>query len=123
MDEAMRKGKTHFIIIVSEGVTGERAKDRKMDAFQLARYIEEKTGVETRATVIGYIQRGGKPSAKDRYVGSMMGNYAVKLLKNGIGNRVVVMRDNKIMDFDILEALNMTKKPDLELLRTINEIS
>ena len=123
MEEALQKGKTHFIIIVSEGVTGERAKNRKMDAFQLARYIEEQTGVETRATVIGYIQRGGKPSAKDRFVGSMMGSYAVKLLKNGIGNRVVVMRNNKLVDYDILEALNMSKTIDLEVLKILNEIS
>ena len=94
-----------------------------MDAFQLARYIEEQTGVETRATVIGYIQRGGKPSAKDRFVGSMMGSYAVKLLKNGIGNRVVVMRNNKLVDYDILEALNMSKTIDLEVLKILNEIS
>ncbi len=123
MREALQKGKTHFIIIVSEGVTGERAKHRKMDAFQLAQYIEEKTGVETRTTVIGYIQRGGKPSAKDRFVGSMMGSYAVKLLKNGIGNRVVVMRNNKLMDYDILEALSMNKTIDFEVLQTLNEIS
>ncbi len=122
MQDAIRKGKTHFIIIVSEGITGERAIQRKMDAFQLAEYIEKKTGVQTRATVIGYIQRGGRPSTKDRVVGSLMGNFAVHLLKKGIGNRVVVMKDNRLMDYDILEALEFKKTIDFEALRAFNEI-
>jgi len=122
MREALNKGKTHFIIIVSEGVTGERAKHHTMDAQQLADLIEKQTGVETRATIIGHIQRGGAPTSRDRRIGSMMGNYAVKLLKGGVGNRVVSMRKNVIIDYDITEALEQYKTINFEELRTFNEI-
>jgi len=122
MQEALSKGKTHFIIIASEGVTGERAKDRVMDTQQLACFIQDRTGVETRATIIGHIQRGGSPTARDRRIGSMMGNYAVKLLENGAGSRVVVMKENKISDYDIVQALEMNKALDPEELRVFNEI-
>jgi len=122
MREALNQGKTHFIIIVSEGVTGERAIQRTMDTQQLATFIEEQTGVETRATIIGHIQRGGKPTARDRRIASMMGNYAVKLLKNGAHNRVVAMKQNAVTDYDIKEALEITKTINFEELRTFNEI-
>ncbi|MDR2908697.1 MAG: 6-phosphofructokinase [Oscillospiraceae bacterium] len=123
MREALNQGKTHFIILVSEGVSGERAKHRAMDTHQLAAMIQEKTGVETRATIIGHIQRGGTPTAQDRLMGSMMGNLAVKLLRNGIGNRVIAVRSNKLVDYDINEALDMNKTIDFEELQTFNEIS
>ena len=123
MRKAQSQGKTHFIIIVSEGVTGERAKQRSMDTQQLADFIEARTGVETRATVIGHIQRGGSPNAHDRKVGSLMGNYAVKLLSAGAGSRVVAMRGDKIVDYDIADALNMSAAIDLKQLQALNEIS
>lgn len=124
MRTTLGTGKSHFIVIVAEGVTSERfGVDEQMNAAQLAKYIEDKTGVETRATVIGHVQRGGRPTARDRVVASQMGHYAVELLKNGIGNRVVVMRDNKISDLDILEALDMTKQINMDLVRVSNEIS
>ena len=122
MSEALNKGKTHFIIIVSEGVTGERAIQRSMDTAQLATFIEEQTGVETRATVIGHIQRGGKPTARDRRIASMMGNYAVKLLKSGAKNCVVTMKQNRVNHKDIKEALELPKALNFEELRTFNEI-
>jgi len=122
MRDALNKGKTHFIIIVSEGVTGERAKQRSMDTQQLAEFIQAGTGVETRATIIGHIQRGGTPSARDRRIGSMMGNFAVKLLKGGVGNRVVAMKKNILVDYDIKEALEINTTIDFEELRTFNEI-
>jgi len=122
MREALNKGKTHFIVIASEGVIGERARRRSMDAQQLADLIEKQTGIETRATVIGHIQRGGAPTGRDRRIGSMMGNYAVKLLKNNIGNRVLSMRKNVIIDYDITEALELQKTINIEELRTFNEI-
>lgn len=122
MENAIRIGKTHFIIIVAEGVTGERANKRAMTAEQLARYIEEKTGVGTRATVIGHIQRGGTPTARDRVVASQMGSHAVNLLKEGVGNRVVVMNNNAIVDYDIYEALQMRRTFDMELLNTFQKI-
>ena len=102
----------NFIVIVSEGIT---------DVHHLARYIEEKTGVESRATVLGHIQRGGTPTARDRIIASQMGCYAVDLLEQGIGNRVVIQKNAKIIDYDILEALTMKKGLDRGLLE-VNQI-
>ncbi|MBE6823671.1 MAG: 6-phosphofructokinase [Ruminococcaceae bacterium] len=93
-----KTGKKHFIIVVAEGVGG---------VADLAKEIEKQTGIETRATVLGHVQRGGSPSLRDRVAGSAMGYYATKLLKDGKSNRVVVMQGGKITDFDITEALNM----------------
>lgn len=124
MKHTLQTGKSHFIVIVAEGVTSERfGKDETFNAAQLAKHIEEKTGVETRATVIGHVQRGGSPTARDRVIASQMGHYAVELLSKGIGNRVVAMRDSQITDFDILEALQMHKDVNRELVRIANEIS
>lgn len=95
-----KTGKKHFIIIVAEGVGG---------VNDLAKEIEKRTGIETRATVLGHVQRGGSPTLRDRVVASQMGYRAVEILAAGQGNRVVVMRDNKIVDFDITEALNMKR--------------
>lgn len=96
-----RRGKTSSIIILAEGVGG---------AIELGKVIEEKTGLETRATVLGHIQRGGSPSARDRILASCMGAHAVELLKKGIGNRVVAIVDDKITDFDIMEALAVKRE-------------
>ena len=114
--ETQKTGKRHFIIIVAEGVKG-------IEANSLAKYIQEKTGVESRATILGHVQRGGSPSVRDRVLASQMGNYAVQLLKSDIGNRVVVSCKDKITDYDIIEALNMKKTIDLDLYRIANEIS
>ena len=109
-----KSGKKHFIVVVAEGV-GEVEK--------LAREIEEKTGIETRATVLGHVQRGGSPTVRDREMASCMVNYAVNLLSKGIGNRVVAYRDGKLTDYDIFEALNMTKNFNLEKYNMANTIS
>ena len=101
--EAKQRGKRHNMIIVAEGVGG---------AVEIASKIEELTGIETRATILGYIQRGGSPSVRDRVMASEMGVKAVELLSNGIGNRVIAFRNNEICDFDILEGLNMKKTID-----------
>mgnify|MGYP002514178156 CR=1 FL=1 len=93
--------KRHFLVMVAEGIG---------DVNQLARDIEEATGVESRATVLGHVQRGGRPSARDRILASQMGNYAVHLLMAGKTERVVAMNNNLLVDFDIDEALAM-KKP------------
>ena len=71
--------------------------------------------METRATVLGYIQRGGSPSAADIILASRMGYHAVELLENNIGNRIVAIRENRLVDFDIKEALSMPKKFNEEL--------
>lgn len=96
-----KKGKKHHIIINAEGI-GHSA--------SMAKRIEAATGVETRATILGYMQRGGRPTARDRMMASMMGAYAVDLLCDGKSNRVVGTRDGKLMDMDIDEALKMNKE-------------
>ncbi len=95
-----KTGKKHFIIVVAEGVGG---------VNDLAKYVEQRLSIETRATILGHVQRGGSPTVRDRVVASLMGHKAVDLLAQGIGNRVVAMKDNKIVDFDITEALDMPR--------------
>ena len=108
-------GKKHFIILVAEGV------DR--DVSEFAREIEAQTGIETRATVLGHVQRGGSPTLRDRVVASEMGYRAVELLTAGKSNRVVVMRDSKIIDLDITEALAMKRTFNKELYDIAHKIS
>ncbi len=107
-------GKRHFIIVVSEGVG---------NCEKIAGEIQKNTNIDTRSTVLGHVQRGGNPSVKDRIIATRMGNYAVNLIDNNIGDRVVVMRDNKIVDYDIQEALKMKKSLDLNLYNILNEIN
>ena len=109
-----KTGKKHFIIVVAEGVGGVR---------DLAKYIEQRLDIEARATILGHVQRVGSPTLRDRVVASQMGYKAVELLKNNIGNRVVVMRDGKIADLDINEALEMKRVFDTELYKIAMTIS
>lgn len=118
MKRTQKTDKKHFIIIVAEGVS-----EKIGGVDNLAKIIEEKTGVESRATVLGHVQRGGSPSLRDRLVASEMGNYAVHLLMKGVGNRVVAMQKEDVMDFDIYEALNMKNTINLDLYRIAHEIS
>ncbi len=114
MRKTQKSGKKHFIIVVAEGVG---------HVEELAKKIQEITGIESRATVLGHVQRGGNPTVRDRVVASEMGYRAVELLSGGVGNRVVAMRDNKIVDFDIYEALQMEKTISDKLYTVANEIS
>ena len=75
----------------------------------MARRIEAATGIETRATILGYMQRGGAPTCKDRVYASIMGAKAVELLCAGKSNRVVAYKHGEYVDYDIQEALNMKK--------------
>ena len=100
-----KTGKKHFVVVVAEGVGG---------VVQIAEQIEEATGIESRATILGHVQRGGIPTARDRVMASQMGYRAVELLNKGIGNRVMTFVDNQLGDMDIYEALAMTKKFDIE---------
>ena len=75
----------------------------------MARRIEAATGVETRATILGHMQRGGSPTCKDRVYASIMGAKAAELLAEGRSNRLVAYKDGKYVDFDIQEALQMKK--------------
>ena len=101
--ENKKKGKKHHIIINAEGVG---------HSSSMAKRIEEATGVETRATILGHMQRGGSPSCKDRVFASMMGSMAVDLLCEGKSNRVVAYKNGTFVDYDIDEALAMTKDVD-----------
>lgn len=123
MRRTQKTGKMHFIIVVAEGVNEKLEAQGINGVSALAKYIEHNLGVESRATVLGHVQRGGSPSVKDRVVGSRMGNYAAHLLLNGIGNRVVAIQKEQITDIDIVEALNMKKSIDLSLYDIAMEIS
>ena len=98
--ENRKKGKKHHIIINAEGIG---------HSTSMARRIEAATGMETRATILGHMQRGGSPTARDRMMGSVMGAYAVDCLCAGKSNRVVALKQNQVVDFDIDEALAMEK--------------
>ena len=98
--ENKKRGKKNYIIINAEGVG---------DSINMAKRIEDATGIETRATILGHMQRGGSPTCLDRYYASMMGARAVDLLCEGASNRVVAFRDGKFVDYDINEALAMKK--------------
>ena len=104
-------GKKHFIIVVAEGVGG---------VEEISKKIEAETGIETRATILGHVQRGGRPTVRDRVYATRFGYAAVQLLKEGIGNRVVGMNHGNIVDYDIYEALNMTKAFDIEMFEVAN---
>ncbi len=95
-----KRGKRHNLIIVSEGVGGSE---------EIAKEIKERTGIDSRATILGHLQRGGTPTAVDRMHASMMGAYAVDLLCEGKSNRVVAYKNGQYVDFDIDEALAMQK--------------
>ena len=98
--ENRNHGKKHYIIIIAEGVG---------DSINMAKRIEEATGVETRATILGHLQRGGTPTVKDRMYASIMGSKAVDLLEEGKNNRVVGYQKGEFCDYDINEALKMHK--------------
>ena len=116
MQRTQRTDKKHFLIVVAEGVG--------VDVTELAKEIQAKTGVESRACILGHIQRGGSPTVQDRVLATRMGHYAVKeLLMKGIGNRVVASQNGKVVDFDIFEALNMTKHIDEDLYNIAMEVS
>ena len=101
--ESRKRGKTHHIIINAEGI---------VHSTSMARRIEAATGMETRATILGYMQRGGSPTATDRFYASIRGAYAVDVLLQGKTNRVVGYRKGEFVDFDIEEALQMKKSID-----------
>lgn len=107
----MKRGKEQHLIIVAEGAT----KDN-MSTLKIASRIEEETGIETRATILGHIQRGGNPTVKDRVVASRMGVAAVDLLNHGAGNRIVAIQGDKIVDYDIMDGLKLKKELDSEII-------
>ena len=114
MLEKQAKGKKNFVVIVAEGIGHSQ---------EIATMIQEKTHIETRATILGHVQRGGNPTLRDRVEATRMGYYAVELLEQGIGNRVVGLKDNKLVDYDIQEALQMTKPYDEKLHHIAEQIA
>lgn len=114
IDRSRQNGKHSNIVIVAEGVTS---------AEQFAKKLQEVTSYSVRPTCIGHVQRGGSPTMADRMLAAQLGNKAVRLLKEGIGNRAVGIRDNKIIDMDIIEAVSMKKTFNRELYETLQMIS
>lgn len=106
--ENKKRGKENNLIVVAEGVGG---------SVEMAKCIEMITGIETRATILGHIQRGGSPTVNDRMLASRMGVHAVKLLHQGIGNRIVAVKNDEIVDYDISEGLQMEKSFKKDIMK------
>ncbi len=107
-------GKKHYIIVVAEGAG---------KAFSLAEKIQQLSGIDSRATVLGHVQRGGSPSLMDRTMASRMGFHAVKVLEEGRINRVVALKGSEILDYDMEEALAMKQGIDPVLLELAGTVS
>lgn len=108
------KGRTHFMIVVAEGAA--RAQD-------IADQIHAATGIDTRVTILGHVQRGGMPQARDRVVGARMGYMAVQVLAEGKKNRVISFDGAKCIDMDMKEALSMTKTIEEDVYEIIGAVS
>ena len=105
--DGKNRGKKHHIVVVAEGVG---------KSVEMAEIIEDKTGVETRATILGYMQRGGSPTVRDRLMASRMGYHAVELINNDVYNRIIVTQSGTVTDFEIGEALEKKKTIDQRAL-------
>ena len=93
------------------------------DGNELSKTIEARTGMQARATVLGHIQRGGSPSARDTQLASMFGFYAVNLLVKGVGGRVVGIKDDQIFDMEIHDALKMEKTVNESMYNLANVLA
>ncbi len=114
MKRTQKTGKKHFIIVIAEGCG---------DSTEISKEIKEKTGIDSRVTILGHVQRGGTPTMRDRVIASQMGFHAVDLLAAGVADRVVVMKGGKVVDVDIVEGLAEKKKLDPSLLQVSQTIS
>jgi 6-phosphofructokinase 1 len=114
INRSRASGKHSNIIVIAEGV---------MSANAFAKQLQEVTTYSVRPTTIGHVQRGGSPSMQDRLLAAQFGNKAVHLLKDGVGNRVIGIKNNKIIDMDIIEAVSMKKVFNYELYNTLQMIS
>ena len=112
--EASQKGKTSGMVVLAEGVCG---------ADELMRFLQRETNLSIRATVLGHQQRGGSPSMRDRLLGTQFGYHAVNLLKKDIGNRVIGISKEKIVDLAIMEALAMPRKFRKDLYKMAQIVS
>lgn len=114
MKRTVATGKRHFVVILAEGCG---------DAEKMAKKIEEQTGIETRATILGHVQRGGSPTVRDRVLASRMGNYATRILRYDNKSCVVAEKAGTIVDYPIDTALEMKKELDIDMYRMAHEIS
>lgn len=112
--QGKNRGKLHHIIVLAEGVG---------NAYDVSKLIIEKTGIDTRVTILGYIQRGGTPTSFDRIIASKMGNKAIELLRDGRSGRALGIKCNNIIDLEINEALSIKKAFDLEMYNTAKTLS
>ena len=108
-------GRTHFMVIVAEGVEG--------GAYAVGKVIEDATALDTRVTVLGHIQRGGSPTARDRETASRMGYEAVLSLVENRGNRIIAIRDGHTLDLDMEEALAMTKTFQMDRYQVLEALT
>ncbi len=108
------RGKRHSIIIVAEGVMG---------GNELAELIKEKADIETRVSVLGHVQRGGSPTARDRVLGSLFGARAVEVLLEGVGGRAIGMKNHKVVDYDMTEAFTAEHNADMSLYTLSKELA
>ena len=108
--QARLSGTTHYMVVVAEGAGS---------AVDIGKRIHEELGIDPRVTVLGHIQRGGSPSARDRETASRMGYEAVQSLAEGRGNRIICTQEGKVVDLDMEEALAMTKVFDMERYRVL----
>ena len=107
-------GTTHYMIVVAEGAGS---------AMDIAQRIHTEIGIDPRVTVLGHIQRGGAPTARDRETASRMGYRAVMSLMEGKGNRVVVTQDGHVTDMDMEETLQMVKPFPMERYQILESLS
>ncbi|MDN7245972.1 6-phosphofructokinase [Planococcus shenhongbingii] len=114
LEKGRKRGKKHSIIIVAEGV---------MNGNELAALIEERAKIETRVSVLGHIQRGGSPTARDRVLGSLFGARAVEVLLEGLGGRAIGMRNHQVVDYDMTKAFTEKHDTDMSLYTLSKELS
>ncbi|MBD8016573.1 6-phosphofructokinase [Planococcus wigleyi] len=114
LQKGRNRGKRHSIIIVAEGVMG---------GNELAELIKEKADIETRVSVLGHIQRGGSPTARDRVLGSLFGARAVEVLLAGAGGRAIGMKNHQVVDYDMTEAFTAEHNADMSLYTLSKELA
>lgn len=114
LQKGRNRGKRHSIIIVAEGVMG---------GNELKALIKEKADIETRVSVLGHIQRGGSPTARDRVLGSLFGARAVEVLLEGVGGRAIGMKNHQVVDYDMTEAFTAKHNADMSLYTLSKELA
>jgi len=107
-------GTTHYMVVVAEGAGS---------AFEIADQIHEMSGIDPRVTVLGHIQRGGSPSARDRETASRMGYRAVMALLEGKDNCIIATQNGKIVDIEMEEALQMKKPFQMERYQILESLT